>query len=61
MPPFGVTIPATVPQRFQIKEELKNYPILLAITMKMDEFLLHNGFIVVIYSHKSKCYLPEME
>ena len=30
MLPFGVTIPATVPQRSEIPEELMNYPVLLA-------------------------------
>jgi hypothetical protein len=29
MLPFGVTIPATVPQRSEIQEELMNYPVLL--------------------------------
>jgi hypothetical protein len=28
MLPFGVTIPATVPQRSEIPEELMNYPVL---------------------------------
>ena len=27
MLPFGVTIPATVPQRSEIPEELMNYPV----------------------------------
>jgi hypothetical protein len=27
MPPFGVTIPATVPQRLEILKELMNYPV----------------------------------
>ena len=31
MPPFGVTIPATVPQRSEIPEGLMNYPVLLRI------------------------------
>ena len=29
MLPFGVTIPATVPQRSEIPEGLMNYPVLL--------------------------------
>jgi hypothetical protein len=28
MLPFGVTIPATVPQRSEIPEELMNYPVM---------------------------------
>jgi len=28
MPPFGVTVPATVPQRSEIPEGLTNYPVL---------------------------------
>jgi hypothetical protein len=32
MLPFGVTIPATAPQRSEIPEELMNYPVLLMIT-----------------------------
>jgi hypothetical protein len=30
MLPFGVTIPATVPQRSEIPEGLMNYPILIS-------------------------------
>jgi hypothetical protein len=28
MPPFGVTVPTTVPQRSEIPDELMNYPVL---------------------------------
>jgi len=31
MLPFGMTIPATVPQRSEIPEELTNYPVYLTI------------------------------
>ena len=31
MLPFGVTIPATVPQRSEIPEELMNYPVYIYI------------------------------
>ena len=30
MLPFGVTIPATAPQRLEIPEELMNYPVLMS-------------------------------
>ena len=33
MLPFGVTIPATVPQRSEIPEELMNYPVCVCVCM----------------------------
>jgi hypothetical protein len=38
MLPFGVTIPATVPQRSEIPEELMSYPVCLKkqISLKLD-------------------------
>jgi hypothetical protein len=40
MLPFGVTIPATVPQRSEIPEGLMNYPVFTAISYPND----HTGF-----------------
>jgi hypothetical protein len=37
MPPFGVTIPATVPQRSEILEGLMNYPAVAADRYQKDE------------------------
>jgi hypothetical protein len=36
MLPFGVTIPATVPQRSEIPEGLMHYPVLKSIAVSMD-------------------------
>jgi hypothetical protein len=36
MLPFGVTIPATVPQRSEIPEGLMNYPVYQVVTVTMN-------------------------
>jgi len=40
MLPFGVTIPATVPQRWEIPEGLMNHPVY------MYEFDVHSSYVV---------------
>jgi hypothetical protein len=42
MLPFGVTIPATVPQRSEIPEGLINYPVLFCSC-----FLLKGNFVLI--------------
>jgi hypothetical protein len=36
MLPFGVAIPATVPQSSEIREELMNYPVFIFTDRVMD-------------------------
>jgi hypothetical protein len=52
MLPFGMTIPATVPQRSEMPEELKNYPELLntqssfyleILTISLQSFSLNSA------------------
>ena len=45
MLPFGVTIPATVPQRSEIPEGLMNYPVLNYILL-----LIHGNYLCFLYS-----------
>ena len=40
MLPFGVTIPATVPQRSEIPEGLMNYPVYLFLTQKFRKVFM---------------------
>jgi hypothetical protein len=61
--PFGVTIPATVPQRSEIPEELTNYPVFQFRTLELVAFHVHiprfycsamctcRGCIAVPYAH----------
>jgi hypothetical protein len=42
MLPFGVTIPATVPQRSEIPEGLTNYPVLARRSGVLNERRLMN-------------------
>jgi hypothetical protein len=56
MLPFGVTIPASVPQRSEIPEELMNYPVQREISfisvhnkgLKQPLFL-SKAFMIIIY------------
>ena len=46
MLPFGVTIPATVPQRSEIPEGLTNYPVYIAYSeVKFKSLFLATYFV----------------
>jgi len=48
MLPFGVTIPATVPQRSEIPEGLMNYPVLaMHVSLNVKRSILYRTIIAV--------------
>jgi pseudouridine-5'-phosphate glycosidase len=51
MLPFGVTIPATVPQRSEIPEGHMNYPVL---------FLYGSNILTVTGKHQTPYHLPSV-
>jgi hypothetical protein len=60
MPPFGVTIPVTVPQRSETLEGLLNYPVYISNKMHMLQNLfylinaLHVSAVTITYLQEHK-------
>jgi len=61
MLPFGVTIPATVPQRSEIPEGLKNYPVYVAakgaLRILVETLCLLSLFVSVEACHNFMHYI----
>ena len=50
MLPFGVTIPATVPQRSEIPEGLINYPVINSKSLNAETFVSLTSKIIQLYT-----------